>query len=353
MSQSSIAEQVKDLGIPVRRGTRITATVDDHPNTPDRIGSDLWLSRWARNAFQNYPIVSRAMGVRWLADCAKGMPAFVVGVGPSLDSAIAHLKTIGRRALIISTDAALRSLLANRIMPDAVISYDAKEKQNVLWSSLPDGMAWPPLLISTCTHPESIRSWRGPVLFYNQFHTQDDLCGKILPVVYPHIGQIPSAGTVGNMAVLAAHLMGCDPICCVGMDFCYQPAKGGVMAWRYRAQDYRWQSETGAGTPPAWIQTEIKELYDNDERMARSFMVKDENGKEFRSDPELGFYLQSFKDVMTHYKVPVVNCTPEGMIPDTFFKMSLEDAIQKYCRIDFQDGRTILYQLNNLARPHS
>ena len=34
-----------------------------------------------------------------------------------------------------------------------------------------------------------------------------------------------------------------------------------------------------AGVPDFWEPTEIKELYDNDERLSRSFMVKGDDGK--------------------------------------------------------------------------
>jgi hypothetical protein len=345
MSQSSVKEQVDAFaasGFPVRQGTRGPAR--EGSVSPQQYGSDLWLSRWSKNVFRNFPLVSKCLGARFLCEACHGMPAFVVGVGPSLDGSIKDLKTAKGRSVIVSTDAALRALLANDITPDLVMSFDCKDDQKRLWQDIPHVEI--PCLFNSCAHPDSITSWPGPILFFNQYHTQDDLCHRILPVVLPELGQIPSSGTVGNMAVMAAHLMGCDPICCVGMDFCYQKAGDG---WRYRAKDYRWSSERAAGVPPGWEPTEIKELYDNDERMGRSFIVKDEDGKEFRSDPELGFYLGSFKDQMPHFKVPIVNCSPDGMIPRSFPTMTLQEVIDKYCMTEFQAGRSVLGHLARIA----
>jgi len=348
MSLSSIAEQVKDFtsgGFPVRKGTRSVprGTFQDLSQS----SSDIWFSRWTHNVFNNFPLISKCKGARFLHDACHGMPAFVVGIGPSLDESIKDLKLAKKRSVIISTDAAFRALLANGITPDLVISFDCKDDQNRLWREIPLETKVPGLL-NSCCHRDTIMSWPGPILFYNQYHTQDELCKRILPDVLPEIGQIPSAGTVGNMALLAAYLMGCDPVCAVGMDFSYKKLDDG--SWRYRAQDWRYDSNPDeAGVPPAWKMTEIKELYDNDERMARSFLQMDqERGSSFRTDPELDWYLKSFVDLMTNFKVPIVNCSPIGMIPVSFQAMTVVEAIEKYCKKEFQDGRTILSHLGKI-----
>lgn len=362
MSQSSVAEQVSELasaGFPVHKGTRIPPPAGKI--SPEQFGSDLWFSRWTKNAFRNYPVASRCLGARFLHEACHGMPAFVVGVGPSLDESIKDLKRACNRSLIISTDAALRALLANGIVPDLVVSFDCKDDQKRLWQDIPPGFKIP-ALINSCAHPDTIASWPGPILLYNQYHEQDDLCKRILPIVFPELGQLPSSGTVGNMATLAAHLMGCDPICCVGMDFCFQKAAGPVLAWRYRAQDYKWATQRGPGIPDGWEKTEIKELYDNNERLERSFSAKDADGVEYKSDPELSFYFESFRDLMPHFKVPVVNCTPNGRLPKLktdmqgatlpggFPSMTVAAAVEKYCKpVDYQGGRHVIRHLAEIA----
>jgi hypothetical protein len=349
MSQSSVKEQVNELaaaGFPVSPGTCVPAR--DGKVSPEQFGSDLWLSRWAQNVFRNYPLVSQCFGARFLHEACHGTPAFVIGVGPSLDDSIKELKAAKKRSVIISTDAALRALLANGITPDLVVSFDCKDDQKRLWDTVADKI---PCLFNSCTHPSSIASWPGPILFYNQYHTQDDLCHRILPVVLPELGQIPSSGTVGNMAIMAAHLMGCNPICAVGMDFCFkQSGDHGNPRWRYRAQDYKYVPSLAPGISDGWALTEIKELYDNDDRMSRSFIVKDEYNHEFRTDPELAFYLNSFKDLMPHFKVPVVNCSPDGMIPLSYEQLTVTGAIDKYCKTpEFQGGRSILGHLAKIV----
>ncbi|QOR55529.1 MAG: hypothetical protein UMS36scaffold28_19 [Phage 59_13] len=343
MSQSSIEMQVKELadaGMTVRTGARIHRSSEAAPSTLSELG-EAWLIRWARNACRNYPVVMKGVGIKYLFDAAGKIPAFVVGIGPSLDQAIDGLKLARGRAVILSTDAALRALLANGIKPDLVISYDAQDIQSKLWESVSEKQI--PCLFSSCSHPSSIASWPGPVLFYNQWHQQDELSKTLLPGIFPHIGQIASGATVGNMALMAATIIGCDPVCAVGMDFCYAEDAKGVM--RYRAKDYRWKTDRGIGLPDGWEPTEIAALYDNAKRLARSKVIT-VGGRTFTTDPELEMYLDVFERVLPHFKVPVVNCSPDGMIPHSLFPpMKLMDAVEKYCVTHLGPGRTVLPHL--------
>lgn len=339
MSQTSLEDQCKAQGIPVKRGVKVLATHGEK-RTMAQTGSDIWLYRWAKNSYRNYDLVSRGTGVTFLADTFKGLPSIVVGVGPSLDASIPALKEAVGRAIIISTDAAFRALMANDIRPDLVLSYDCKPEQALLWESVPaHGI---PMLFDSCAHPDVIWSWRGPILFYNHWHQGDELSRLILPHVFPKIGQIPSGGTVGNSAALLAKILGCEPVIAVGMDFCYQaqtfidphPTKeSAVTSWRYRARDYRHERVTdlqGIEIKGEWKPDEVKVLYDNDERIERSFPVTFK-GVQYQMDPELQFYHENFITLSKAFKVPVINCSLDGALKDVFATMPLETAINRFC----------------------
>lgn len=318
MSLSSLEKQFKDAGVVVKRGVKIRA--EDGNRTVTQTASDIWLYRWARNSYKNYERVTYARGVVKLADTAVGVPSIIVGIGPSLDAAMPAIKHVDKRAIIISTDAAFRPLMANGIAPDLVISFDCKPEQSLLWGSVPyHGV---PCLFDTCAHPDAIASWVGPVIFYNHWHQADELSKLILPHVYPHIGQIPSGGTVGNMALILSRILGCKPTLAVGMDFCYAKTETG---WRYRSTDY-------LRTSSGWIPQDIKSLYDNDERVSRSFM-RQVNGAEYRMDPELEFYHKSFVAFITSFGIETINCSPEGALKDVCATMPLDAALDRFCPI--------------------
>ncbi len=318
MSQSSLERDLKSAGIPVQRGVKVRPT--EVGDTLKKQASDIWLYRWAKNSYRNYPLVMQSKGVAHLLDSAKGLPAFIVGVGPSLDQSIGALKAAQGRSIIISTDAAFRALLANGIKPDIVVTLDCKPEQGLLWADVhPHDI---PILFNTCSHPDAIASWKGPVLFYNQFHQSDELSKLILGHVFSHIGQIPSGGTVGNMALLVTKALGCSPAIAVGMDFCYQAAGDG---WRYRARDYKWSQDTGE-----WIPDEIKTLYNNDERVVRS-NVREFKGSSYRMDPELAWYLEVLLGLIPHFKIETINTSPAGALKDVVATMPIEAAIERFC----------------------
>ncbi len=318
---------MKDAGFTVKKGVKISTR--DATEQRDIAGSNLWLYRWAMNSYKNFPIVSRAKGVRMLGDSAKGLPAIIVGVGPSLDESISAIKKAVGRAIIISTDAALRALLANGITPDLVLSFDCKPEQKMLWESIPPHNI--PMLFDSCAHPDTIASWKGPVLFYNHYHQADELSRMILPHIFSTIGQIPSGGTVGNSALLLSKILGCEPSIVVGMDFCYE--KVSDSAWRYRAADYKFERRTdlqGSEIAGSWLPTEIVELYDNDNRLARSHPVSFMD-VEYKMDPELEYYHKTFLQFVSHFKIQTINTSPHGALKDAVATMSIEDAIFRFC----------------------
>jgi hypothetical protein len=345
MSQSSLEEQFKEAGIPVKRGVRVIA---EKSPTRSKYGSNLWMHRWAANSYRNYPVVSRAKGVYYLMDACKGLPCFIVGVGPSLDDDVDKLKRAVGHSIIIATDASFRVLMAKGIRPDLVISYDCKPEQRLLWEDIP-GEHGVPALFDTCAHPNAIASWKGPVLFYNHFHQTDELSHFILPFVFPHIGQIPSGATVGNAALLLSNIMGASITIAVGMDFCYgYGEKQGKQGWRYRATDYRWKTDRAAGVPDGWEKGETTVLYDNDERVGRSFPTKIKD-VEFRMDPELSFYHEVFVNFVNHFGIATVNTATRGALKDLVPTMPIDEAITKYCTDKkLAEGRTVLSHLGKL-----
>jgi len=346
MSQSSIAEQVKEIkeaGFPVKTGVR---TFRSERGGADVKAVDSWLHRWAKHAAQNYAVVSKALGVRFLRGSCEGMPAVVIGIGPSLDLHYKTINALKNRAVLISTDAAYRPLLANGIEPDVVISFDCKREQNSLWSGMPTRV---PMLFDSCAHPDVIGSWAGPKLFFNHFHNTDEFTEKLLPYIYPHLGQIPSAGTVGNMALQLANILGCKKIATVGMDMCY--AKEGE-GWRYRCADYEWAE----GMPKVKGDTL---LYNNSERVARSFLkpmgtvnepdLKTAEGSKelsYRADPELVVYAKSFLNIWQALKLDITHCSTWNIFQPYGVKGGkLEEWAGENCRETFEHGRTAVWHL--------
>jgi hypothetical protein len=327
-------EEMEKAGLPVKRGVRQFHTEDK--KDARAVASGMWVHRWARQAAMNYPVVSEGIGIKEFEDCAIGIPVFCVGIGPSLDKNIQELKAVKGRALIFATDAALKPLLANGIIPQVAMTFDCGDKQKTLFENVPRGtMDRIFMAMNSCTHPDTIKAWSGPKIFYNQFHQQDEFVAKLLPYIYPHLGSLPSAGTVGNMLVIMAHFFGAIDIHLVGMDLCYEPHKDGArFGYRYRATDYDFINGI-------WEQAENKILYENDSRVARSFDETIE-GSDFRTDPELKLYREAFVSICKALKIQPIDCS-DGVLKKYFNNHTIGECVMLNCRNMIPRYRTVLF----------
>jgi hypothetical protein len=296
-----------------------------------------WIERWARNSAMNYPVISRAYGVGFLGKAAKDIPCVVVGIGPSLDDNIKDLHNAQSCAIIIATDAALRPLLRHGIQPDLVVNYDARDEQKTMWETIDTSKSV--LLANSVTSPKTIDAWKGGLIFFNMMQADDEFATNILPSIYPHIGQLPNMGTVGNGAVFLAWQMGCKPIMLVGMDLCYKAEEPGK--WKYRCKDWRFIPPSIDLHEGAWEQNENKVLYDNDIRLkdAHEETIK---GKTYMTDNCLKFYQDSLVNNIGRFDMPVINCSG-GVLQDMVKTLPLRKALEGMAALT--GGQTALKHL--------
>lgn len=325
-------EDLKALGFSVLKGQR--ALVTERPSGINTDAYEAWIIRWAQNAAKNYPIVSRSWGVKYLSKCAKDVPAVLVGIGPSLEKEIKALKAVRNRAIVIVTDAALRTLVARDIHPDLVVTLDAKVEQHTIWESV-DTSSYT-LVANSCTHPDTIQNWHGPILFFNMFG-EDEFARHLLPNIFPHLGRIPNVGTVGNTAVMLAHGMGCSPLILVGMDFAYSKVEESEEP-RYRCNDYKLNGESAAFKK--WEKVEHF-LYNNKARLSKTFTEKIRD-KEYLVDTELQAYRKCLLSNLGVLKIVPINCSRGGTLEQHFPSMSLDQAILENMHEELDPGRTIV-----------
>lgn len=155
----------------------------------------------------------------------KGLPAIVVGAGPSLEQSAPLLKTVGDRALILAGGTAASLLGIKPHFVGAVDKYKAL-------TSFPDV----PLLTQLRAHPDGWAVHPQRIVFPD---SSSRWLNGILGVEEP----FDSGWTVGNFLVAVALWAGCDPIVLVGMDFSYtSEIKKGLV-----------QTEAGIWTQKDWI----------------------------------------------------------------------------------------------------
>lgn len=360
MKQPNLVEEListdPPAGFEMMKGGPATPSATHMPPGLSRTVYEGWLPTWAQNAARNFDIVNRAWSTDVLHHAADGIPAIICGIGPSLDADIEWLKKAGGHAIILSTDAALRPLLANGITPHLVLAYDCREQNATMFDGLPTESLV--LVANSCAHPRTLAAWKGKILFFNMAQMGSQFCEQVLPAMFPKTIPLSNAGTVGNVAVVLAVEMGCGPLILSGMDLCYQKTADGV--YRYRCTDYEYTppSEVGQGMmggavvqPANWKAVENKVLYDNDERLKDAFKTTMRD-REFMVDPPLDYYRGILVDFIGTQNLETVNTAAEGILSPLMPTMTLKKALADFCQVGIRKGQSLVPYMGIIAPDH-
>lgn len=141
-----------------------------------------------------------------LKSAMAGVPAILVGAGPSLEKNGGALKAWKDKGLIIASGSAIQVLETE---PDLAVAIDPHIP--LLRRKFLDV----PLCFQTRVHPDSLTRVKGEKFYLPDSHFPFE----------PWMTQqenFNSGWTVGTAAVAMAAHLGCNPIILVGMDYCYR-----------------------------------------------------------------------------------------------------------------------------------
>jgi hypothetical protein len=164
-----------------------------------------------------------------LRDTKKGIPALVVGAGPSARTKIAPWKN---KALIIAAGSGVELCDVAPHLAVALCPHRDRPYQAHLSA---------PRLIQGRVRPKSIRDVSGPLFWIpdSHFPFETEVTG-VSPL-------LEGGWTVGNTAISAAHFLGCDPIVLLGMEHCIKPIRNGDRSDEFIAA-------TDRNGKPVWTQ---------------------------------------------------------------------------------------------------
>ncbi len=134
----------------------------------------------------------------------KGVPAILVGAGPSLDQQGDLLPSFRGRALIIAGGHGCEKVSC---LPDVTVSVDKNPLASVLYPQAP-------LFFQGRMAPENQRLFQGKRFLIPDGHFPflNELAGEF--------SLFDGGWTVGNCMASLALFFGCDPIVSLGLDFC-------------------------------------------------------------------------------------------------------------------------------------
>ncbi|WP_080843994.1 motility associated factor glycosyltransferase family protein [Cytobacillus gottheilii] len=122
--------------------------------------------RWTLNSLMNLPTtLSTPNFIEEKKDYFKGKTVIIVSAGPSLQDEYENLRYIKEKGLayIFAVGSANKALIANDILPDAVLTYDPQEHNFSVFSVFEkEGITSVPIIYGTSVGYETIQRYPGP-----------------------------------------------------------------------------------------------------------------------------------------------------------------------------------------------
>jgi len=289
------------------------------------------------NFAQNLPKAIKAPGVINFAGRFSKVPAVIVSAGPSLDKNIHELRGCENHVLILSTDTALKPLLAAGVEPHFVLTGDPSHANYLHLKGAPSNRAF--LVAEATCYPDSFTEFEGRTITCSyensSLRSLSDLLGNK--------GTIRAGGSVATMALDFALLLQCDPVIFIGQDLAHTDG-------RIYCSNVYFDEEWFSGiTDPAEWQRKLKDLRAG----RRTLSIEDIHGNAVESTDKLTSYWNwIMKEVCSHPAVHFINATEGGILRDRVEIVSLKEALHRYCGTNI-DLRKKIQNLFENARAKS
>jgi SAM-dependent methyltransferase len=200
--------------------------------------------RYLQNTLRNAGAIAREADAADLKNLFAGVPALVVGAGPSLDRNIPDIARYRDRVVVITADTALRPLLSAGIEPDLVVATDPTETNARHLNDLPP-CPRTHLVAEGSVDPESLPPFEGRTFF---FRVADHHPWPWLRQAGHDRVRLRAWGSVLTTAFDLALEMGCGPIVFAGADLAFT---GGRPYARGTTYEEVWRHAEMGGQPIA------------------------------------------------------------------------------------------------------
>ncbi|MBI5177827.1 MAG: DUF115 domain-containing protein [Nitrospinae bacterium] len=282
--------------------------------------------QWERNYQRNKPDIARTPGVAGLFKRFAGIPAVLVGAGPSLDRNIRLLHSAKGKALVISCDAALKTLLGEGIVPDIVVNLDPQ----LFIANFFDGVDTRSmtLVAPTIVHPSIRENWKGNFIYYNK-HAPDIPVLARISLECPKTGSLIPGGSVLSVAFDLAFKCGADPIAFIGQDLGYSSEKAyaaGSYFDDFRAQEILDQ--------PGDNIVEADDIFGRSLKTQKSMAVTRQ------------WFQWAFATWDTAKKRRIYNCSESGIL-NVFPLMTFGEFVSRFC----QKNVNVPWAIKKAAKP--
>ena len=203
---------------------------------------------WVSDVLANLELLSECPGFLALAGKYRGVPAFIVGAGPSLGKNGHHLLQAQKKGLVFAVNSSARALDKLGVEPQVLACMESIDVSHLLADvSFIDRVV---RAFTLTMHPNTARTGRGPLLPLWEALQQVALPLKQLT----GLDGVPVSGSVSTLAFALAYRLGCSPIVFVGQDLAYTDGRAYAAGTAYEASSVS-VSEDGRELQMNWCDT--------------------------------------------------------------------------------------------------
>jgi hypothetical protein len=268
------------------------------------------------NFVQNIGKAALAPGVVRFAGKFSNTPAVIVSAGPSLDKNIHELRGWEDQVLILSTDTALKPLLAAGIEPHFLLTGDPFY---VNYRHMEGAKVEKCLIVAESTsYPEVFNQFENRIVTC----TYDNSSLRSLSDLIGNKGILRAWGSVATMALDFALVLECNPVIFIGQDLAHTSGRIYCSGICFEKEWY-----DGITDPEMLHQKNL------DMRASRrTVMSEDIFGCPIESTDKLTAYWNwILKEIRKNPSVHFVNATEGGILQGGVEIISLKHALHRYC----------------------
>ncbi len=257
-----------------------------------------------------------APGIAKFVKLFPRVPAIIVSAGPSLDKNVHELRGFQDNALILSTDTALKPLLAAGIDPHFVLTGDPSHLNFLHLKGAPTKETL--VVAEASSYPEVFEEFERTLTC-----TFENSSLRSLSDMLGNKGSLRAWGSVATMALDFALLLQCDPIIFVGQDLAHTDGRIYCTGICF---DEEWFA--GVLNPADWHNKQ-----ENLRSSRRTVTVEDIFGRPVESTDKLTAYWNwIIKIRRDHPEARFINATEGGILRNHVEISSLRDALHRECR---------------------
>ncbi|MDI6786410.1 MAG: DUF115 domain-containing protein [bacterium] len=287
-------------------------------------------SLWDNNILENINHMLLNPGLNSLRNSFHNFPAIIVSAGPSLDKNVSLLVKAKNKSLIICVDTALKTLLANNITPDIVVSIDPKEDnfmhyENAILEEIT-------LIAESGVCPKIFSLFTNKTIFITSYGHPLVLW---IESIIGQKGIFPVGGSVATTAFCIANTLGNNPIIFIGQDLSF--SKDGIYSKNTSYFKCWMDSINKFNTLEMTMRNYLQEY--------NLIHVKGNYEDNVLTSHLMSSWIKWFGYQFKHSQSLCINATEGGAKIENCLIMSLNEALNTYCH-KTQNSKDILQNIH-------